>query len=54
LIKKYIFKPLSLIYLSFNEFAEKREEFSKLEPIASGTYYSKKYKKEMTYKVVVI
>lgn len=36
------------------EFAEKREEFSKLEPIASGRYYSKKYEKEMTYKVVVI
>jgi len=36
------------------EFAEKRAEFIKYNPIAEGTYLSEKYNKKMHYKVVVI
>jgi len=36
------------------EFVEKRNEFIKYEPIATGQYYYEKYNQSMTYKVIVI
>jgi len=36
------------------EFSEKRKEFIKKEPIATGIYTNEKYNKEMHYRVVVI
>jgi DNA invertase Pin-like site-specific DNA recombinase len=39
---------------SDTEFAERRFEFSQLEPIAKGSYYDAKVKKTMDYRVVLI
>lgn len=39
---------------SDQEFVEKRKEFIKYEPIATGEYYYEKYNQTMAYKVIVI
>ncbi len=65
-LKSFIFKmisvsPSEMVYCiagsknyTDKEFSERRKEFLKMTPVASGTYHCDKYDKDMDFKVIII
>ncbi len=65
-LKSFIYKmisisPSEMVYCiagsknyTDKEFSERRKEFLKMTPVASGTYHCDKYDKDMEFKVIII